>query len=57
MRKEIVFVLSLIGMGASLVVYAHSTFTTKETTKNIHDIVKTIDQRVYNIHKYHGLKE
>jgi len=51
MKSEIQYVLYLIGLGASLVVYAHTTFATKEEVKTIHEMLSTIDSRVYDIHK------
>jgi len=50
MRNEIKYVLYLVGLGASLVAYAHVTFATKSEVENIRDILRTIDQRVYDIH-------
>lgn len=55
MKKEIQYVLTLVGLGASLVAYAHVTFATKSEVEVLHTIIEKIDQRVYDIHKYHGL--
>lgn len=50
MRQEIRQILYFIGLGASLVIYAHATFSTKYEVRTIRDILKTIDNRVYDIH-------
>jgi len=50
MKNELKYVLYLITLGASLVSYAHFTFATKYEVRNIREILKTIDQRVYDIH-------
>jgi len=50
MRSEIKYVLYLVGLGASLVAYANFTFATKEEVRDIKSMLRTIDQRVYDIH-------
>lgn len=57
MRKEIQFVLTIMGLGASLVVYAHATFATKETVGSIREILVKIDERVFDIYKHYKSKE
>lgn len=44
-----------MGLGASLVIYAHSTFTTKEVAQIVKDDVKEIRQDVREI-KLHLLE-
>lgn len=50
MRDEVKWITFLIGIGVSLTVFAHKNFATKEEVRNLKDILKTIDQRVYDIH-------
>ena len=50
MKQEIRQVLYFMGLGATLVVYAHATFSTKYEVRTIREILKTIDGRVYDIH-------
>jgi hypothetical protein len=57
MRQELKYVLYLVGLGASLIAYAHSTFATKDSIKTIAERVKTIDDRVYDIHRYYKLNK
>lgn len=50
MKNEIKYAIYLIGLGMGLVFYAHATFTTKEETRDVKEIVIRIDQRVYEMH-------
>lgn len=47
--KNLKLVLYFIGLGASLVVYAHATFTTKETVKGVQSDVKAITSSLREI--------
>jgi hypothetical protein len=47
--KDLKTIFYLIGLGASLIVYAHSTFTTKDVATDIKDDVKEIRQDVKTI--------
>ena len=51
MNHEIKYVLYLLGLGASLVAYAHSAFSTKEEVRTVKDTVQKMDERVYEIWK------
>lgn len=44
MKDEIKYALLILGLGMSLVVYAHNTFATKT-------VVETMDARIYEIWK------
>lgn len=46
MREQVKYALYLICLGASLVVYAHNTFTTKERVNTLHEDVREIRQDV-----------
>lgn len=50
-HEDLKYILFLVGLGASLVVYGHTTFATKDRVKDNTEILKVIDQRVYDIHK------
>lgn len=50
--NDIKIVFYLIGLGASLVVYAHATFTTKDVATDIKDDVKEIRADVRTIKAY-----
>lgn len=50
MRAELKWFIYIIGLGMSLVAYAHFTFATKSMIDLIYDKLKTIDQRVYDMH-------
>jgi bacteriorhodopsin len=50
--SDIKLVFYLIGLGASLIVYAHSTFTTKDVATDIKDDVKEIREDVKYIKNY-----
>ena len=52
MKTDIKFAVYLIALGASLVVYAHATFTTKDVATDIKDDVKEIRQDVKEIKYY-----
>jgi bacteriorhodopsin len=52
--SDIKLVFYLIGLGASLIVYAHSTFTTVDVARDIKDDVKEIRQDVKSLLKYMG---
>ena len=56
-RDLITFVLFSIGLGATLVVYAHSTFATKTTVEKMHDAIIRIDRRVYDLHLRNGFRD
>lgn len=49
-HEDVKYMFFLIGLGVVLVTYAHSTFATKERAKNIAEVLKIIDARVYDIH-------
>ena len=58
MRKDIKWVIYLIGLGASLVVFAENKFVTKDMMGLIMDKlvsiethVKTLDKRIYDLNK------
>jgi hypothetical protein len=51
MKNEIRYTLYVLGLGASLVAYAHSQFATKTRVERIEDAVKRVDERVYEIWK------
>ena len=46
MRDQIKYTLYLICLGASLIAYAHSTFSTKERVNTLHQDVREIRQDV-----------
>jgi len=46
MRNQIKYTLYLICLGASLIAYAHSTFSTKDTVNTLHQDVREIRQDV-----------
>ena len=50
MKNEIKYVLYLIGLGMSLVMYAHTEFSTKREVEGLRSVIDRIDQRVYDIH-------
>lgn len=50
--NDIKLVFYLITLGASLIVYAHNTFTTKDVATDIKDDVKEIRQNVKEIKNY-----
>ena len=50
-REEFRFGVWLIGLGIALIAYAHATFATKDEMRTVKDVLKTLDQRVYDIHK------
>lgn len=52
MKNELKYAIYMIGLGASLVVYAHATFTTKDVATDIKDDVKEIRQDVREIKLY-----
>lgn len=51
MKTEIKYALYLIGLGMSLLMYAHAEFSTKKEVDSLKTVVDRIDQRVYDIHK------
>ena len=55
--KNIKMALYFVGLGMSLVAYAHFTFATKSDVSYLVDTVKTIDGRVYDMHRFHNLKD
>lgn len=50
MKNDIKFMVYLVAVGASLIVYAHATFTTRYTMEDLVKKIDTIDQRLYDIH-------
>ena len=50
MRDEFKWIMFTMGLGVSLTVFAHQNFATKEEVRSLKEILKTIDQRVYDIH-------
>ena len=46
MKEQIKYAIYLICLGASLVVYAHATFATKDRVKTLHEDVREIRQDV-----------
>lgn len=46
MNEIIKYTISMIALGAALVAYAHSTFTTKELTNLIYEDVKYIKENM-----------
>jgi hypothetical protein len=48
-KEEIKFILFLLGLGGSLVAYAHATFATKTSAQEIKDDVKDIRIMVYDL--------
>jgi bacteriorhodopsin len=51
MRSEIKWVLYLVGLGMSLVAYAHFTFATKPEVKEVKNTIERMDNRIYEIWK------
>ena len=51
MRSEIKYAIYLIGLGLSLIAYAHSQFATKQEINDVKVQVKTMDERIYEIWK------
>lgn len=51
MRDEIKYAIYMLALGASLVVYAHANFSTKEETSSVKSTVEKMDERVYEIWK------
>lgn len=49
MKNEIKYALYLVGLGVSLIAYAHATFSTKETTKTIKDDATAIREDIREI--------
>lgn len=54
MNEKILQVIGLITVGATLVVYAHANFVTKEVSQIIRDDIYYIKQRVDSIHNKLG---
>jgi len=52
MKKEIQFALWLVGLGASIIVYAHAVFPTKYTVDNMSAQMTIMDKRIYDIHRW-----
>lgn len=50
MKNEIKYAIYMIGIGMSLVLYAHTEFSTKREVETLKSIIERIDQRVYDIH-------
>ena len=57
MRKEIKYFIYCFLLGAGLVIYATSTYATKEEVKTLNDTINKIDRRVYDLHTHFGLKD
>ena len=57
MRKEIQYFITILGLGASLIVYAHSSFASKDTVQAVEKRLILIDKRIYDLHKYFGLQK
>lgn len=57
LKSEIKAFLYYFTLGACLTIYAHQNFSTKEELKDIKEDIKTIDKRVYEIHKFLKPKE
>ena len=58
MRDDIKTIFFLLGVGCTLIAYAHATFSTKESVKTVKEsvidiksVLRVIDQRVFDIHK------
>lgn len=49
MRNELKYAIYLIGLGMSLVVYAHTTFATKHSVESLSQKIEKIDHRIYEI--------
>ena len=49
MKQEMRYALALIGLGAGLVAYAHTTFATKGEVDSVSKMVYRIDKRVYEL--------
>lgn len=54
MNEKILQVIALIGVGCSLVIYAHAQFATKEVTQIIREDIQYIKQRVDSINSKLG---
>lgn len=56
MKKEIQFVLLILGIGitvgTSMLVYAHATFSTKETVLSMSEQMSVMEKRIYDIHRW-----
>jgi len=52
MKSEIRYALFILALGVSLTVYAHQTFATKSEVMDIKGTLKTIDNRIYDLHRY-----
>lgn len=57
MKREIKSAIYFAALGASLVAYAHANFSTKESMSSLSDLVKRIDNRVYNLVKHYGIEK
>jgi len=51
------WLISTVGLGVVLTAYAHTNFASKEEVKSVEDRLKTIDERVYDIHKLYYPKK
>lgn len=50
MKNELKYAIYMIGLGMTLVIYAHSEFSTKREVESLKTVIERIDQRVYDIH-------
>lgn len=53
-NERVLYIIGLIGVGATLVMYAHATFVTKEVSEIIREDVQYIKTRVDSIHNKLG---
>lgn len=49
MKNEIKYAIYMVGLGMTLVIYAHSEFSTKREVESLKLVIDRIDGRVYDI--------
>ncbi len=57
MKNEIKYAFYLLGLGMTLIAYAHATFATKHQVDSNSDYLKRIDDRVYKIMQHHKIHD